>query len=85
MVTGAISDSLQDAPSTQQYLLHGSDGTTWEAMDTDLLADTFSPTTTGTAVLSANADLWTFNARLQPGPRHLPGAGIQRPGHVSHG
>jgi hypothetical protein len=62
VVTGAISDSLQDVPSTQQYLLHGSDGTTWEAMDTDLLADTFSPTTTGTAVLSANADLWTFNA-----------------------
>ena len=58
----AYSASLQDAPSTQQYLLHGSDGTTWEAMDTDLLADTFSPTTTGTAVLSANADLWTFNA-----------------------
>ena len=60
--TVTISDSLQDVPSTQQYLLHGSDGTTWEAMDTDLLADTFSPTTTGTAVLSANADLWTFDA-----------------------
>jgi alpha-tubulin suppressor-like RCC1 family protein len=54
--------SLQDAVSTQQYLLYGSDGTTWEAMDTSLLADTFSPTTTGTAVLSANADLWTFDA-----------------------
>jgi peptidoglycan/xylan/chitin deacetylase (PgdA/CDA1 family) len=49
-------------PSTQQYLLHGSDGSTWQAMDTSLLADTFSPGTTGTAVLSANADLWTFDA-----------------------
>jgi hypothetical protein len=62
VIAGAVSDSLQDVPSTQQYLLHGSDGATWEAMDADLLADTFTPTTTGTAVLSANADLWTFNA-----------------------
>jgi hypothetical protein len=62
VVTGVNSASLQDVPSTLQYLLHGSDGTTWQAMDTTLLADTFSPTTTGTAVLSANADLWTFDA-----------------------
>jgi hypothetical protein len=62
VVTGVNSASLQDVPSTQQYLLHGSDDATWEAMDTTLLADTFTPTTTGTAVLSANADLWTFDA-----------------------
>jgi hypothetical protein len=61
-VTGTISGSLQDLPSTQQYFIHGSDGSTWKAMDTTLLADTFTPASTGTAVLSANADLWTENA-----------------------
>ncbi len=56
------SASLQDAPATHQYLLNGSDGTTWQAMDNALLADTFIPANSGPAVLSANADLWTFNA-----------------------
>jgi hypothetical protein len=33
VVTGANSASLQDVPSTEQYPLHGSDGTAWQAMD----------------------------------------------------
>jgi hypothetical protein len=62
VTTGTSSVSLQDLPSTQQYFLHGSDGSTWESMDTTLLADTFTPATTGTALFSANADLWTEDA-----------------------
>jgi hypothetical protein len=62
VVTGVNSASLQDVPSTQQYFLHGSDGSTWQPMDASLLADTFRPATTGTALFSANADLWTENA-----------------------
>jgi hypothetical protein len=73
------SASLQDAPATHQYLLNGSDGTTWQAMDNALLADTFVPANSGTAVLSANADLWTFNAGFNQdiGICLVPGANAQ--------
>jgi hypothetical protein len=80
------SASLQDASSTQQYyLLNGSDGITWHAMDTSRLSDTFMPTMSGTAVLSANADLWTFNAGFNQEHRHLSRAWGGRYGHVSRG
>jgi len=62
VIIGSPPISLQDAPSAQQYFLHGSDGSTWQPMDASRLADTFDPSLTGTALLSANADLWTENA-----------------------
>jgi hypothetical protein len=51
--------SLGNAISTDQYALAGSDGTTWQDMDSGLLMIPFTPTVSGTAVMSANADLWT--------------------------
>lgn len=50
------------APSTQQYQLHGSDGSTWNYVDPNALKLTLSPGSSVNTVLSANADLWTFNA-----------------------
>ena len=50
------------ASSTRQYTLSGSDGVTWQSMDPSILNVTFTPPTTGTAVLTGNADLWTFDA-----------------------
>jgi hypothetical protein len=61
------------AVSTKQFTLAGSDGTTWQPMDcsgattcssagSGSLSMTLTPSQTCTAVLSANADLWTWNA-----------------------
>ena len=50
------------ASSTRQYTLNGSDGVTWQSMDPSILSVTFTPPSTGTAVLTGNADLWTFDA-----------------------
>jgi hypothetical protein len=51
-----------DASSTQQYSLHGSDGSTWNYVDPSALKLTLSPGSAVKTVLSANADMWTFNA-----------------------
>ncbi|HEY8677367.1 MAG TPA: fibronectin type III domain-containing protein [Candidatus Dormibacteraeota bacterium] len=48
--------------STQQYTLANSSGSTWSDVDGTNLAFTYTPTSSGTALLSANADLWTVNA-----------------------
>ena len=53
---------MATAVSTQQYHLTGSNGATWQAVDASGLHMTFTPGTTGTYLLSANADLWTANA-----------------------
>lgn len=50
------------ATTAQQYFMNGSDGTTWQVMDPTNLSITFTPTATETAVFTANADLWTFDA-----------------------
>ena len=50
------------ASSTRQYTLSGSNGTTWQTMDPSNLSITFTPSATGTAVFTGNADLWTFDA-----------------------
>jgi hypothetical protein len=56
---------LQSAVSTQQYTLVGSDGSTWKDMDTSTLSITnYTPTASGSALLSANADLWTQNSGI---------------------
>ena len=52
------------AMAAQQYWLTGSDGATWVDLDPTNLTLTITPQTTATAVLSANADLWTANAGI---------------------
>jgi hypothetical protein len=64
-LTVALPDGSEvesSASSTEQYLLHGSDGATWNYVDPSALALTLSPTNAVDTVLSANADLWTFDA-----------------------
>lgn len=50
------------AVSNQQYRLSNSDGNHWTDIDPATLALTVTPAADVTAVLSANADLWTMNA-----------------------
>ena len=50
--------------STEQYTLPNSNGATWVPIDAADLAMTVNPTTAGTAVITANADLWTWTAGL---------------------
>ena len=49
------------ASTNSQYLLNGNDGTTWKDMDGNggLTIANYTPSVTGSALLSANADLWT--------------------------
>ena len=54
--------ALASASSTQQYTMSGSDGHTWTAVDPANLAVSFTPSADGTAVIVANADLWTDTA-----------------------
>src|SRR2546427_11274001 len=54
--------NLATAVSSQQYSLANSDGAAWQTMDPTNLIAGLSPVTASTAVLSANADLWTANA-----------------------
>ena len=50
--------------STAQYTLADSDGATWRMIDATKLAMTVEPSTAGTAVISANADLWTWTSGI---------------------
>jgi alpha-tubulin suppressor-like RCC1 family protein len=50
------------ARSTTQYTLPNSDGTTWQNIDLAHLSTTLSPSANATAVLGANADLFTGKA-----------------------
>jgi len=50
------------AVSTQQYTLTGSDGATWQPMDSTGLRLIVNPAAPVTAQVVANADLWTWNA-----------------------
>jgi hypothetical protein len=45
--------------STQQYRLAGSDGSTWKDIDASGLSLPLNPSVTSSAVIGANADLWT--------------------------
>jgi RHS repeat-associated protein len=53
------SAQISSVASTQQYTLTASDGNTWADLDATHLATTITPTTDSSAILSANADLWT--------------------------
>jgi len=60
-----VPDSLgwvQSAVSRQQYLLHNSDGATWQEIDPANLSTTLNTFNSGFAVVTANADLWTTQA-----------------------
>ena len=59
---GGMSNALYTAVSTNQYTLGNSDGATWVNMDSTLLKLSITPTFNCMAILSAGADLWTFNA-----------------------
>lgn len=48
--------------STNQYTLPNSDGATWQQMDRGNLGFLMQPTATENVLLSASADLWTWNA-----------------------
>jgi hypothetical protein len=50
------------AVSTTQHTLSNSDGSTWQSIDATNLKTTLSPSANSTAVLGANADLFTANA-----------------------
>ncbi len=50
------------AISWQQYILAGSDGSTWMDVDANNLKLTLTPSVDSNAVVSGNADLWTQNA-----------------------
>jgi hypothetical protein len=47
---------------TGQYHLHGSDGRAWQPLDPSFPTLTLAPAASGTALLTANADLWTQDA-----------------------
>ena len=61
-VVDPVAGGPQMASSTQQYFLTSSDGTTWNAVDATNLQLVSSPSSTCEARMTANADLWTFNA-----------------------
>jgi hypothetical protein len=57
----ATSPNLQSVATNNQYWLIGSNGTTWQDMDGTggLTIANFTPGVTGSALVSANVDLWT--------------------------
>jgi uncharacterized repeat protein (TIGR01451 family) len=54
--------ALASAVSTQQYSLHGSNGTAWQDVDPGVFEVTEAPTQAMTAVVGGNVDLWTASA-----------------------
>ena len=54
--------NVVDAVSTQQYVMTGSNGSTWADLDATNLKLSVTPVGPQVAVLGANADLWTANA-----------------------
>ena len=54
--------TVATAATARQYSLLGSDGSTWADLDSANLTLSYTPTTSGTALLSGNADLWTATA-----------------------
>jgi hypothetical protein len=61
-MTFASGSAPNFAVSTQQYSLTNSDGSTWQDIDATNLRTDLSPAADGTAVLGANADLWTLQS-----------------------
>jgi len=61
-LTATIDGSVYSTVSRDQYLLQNSDGVTWRDIDATHLKLTVEATTTSTAIISGNVDLWTANA-----------------------
>jgi uncharacterized protein YvpB len=76
-VSGAVPAAAATAVSTDQYFLPNSDGSTWQVMDESQLAFTVTSTAAENVMLSANADLWTFDAGYDQdiGIQVTPGSG----------
>jgi hypothetical protein len=54
------STDLQTVATNNQYNLAASDGSTWKDLDaTNLVIANYTPSASGAALISANADLWT--------------------------
>ena len=75
--SGVASPTAMTAASTTQYFLPNSDGSSWQRMDEINLSFEISPGASENVLLSANADLWTFNATYNQdiGIMVTPGAG----------
>lgn len=54
--------TLYDTSSTNQYSMKNSDGTSWRDIDNRTLQLVIVPPADSTALINANADLWTANA-----------------------
>jgi hypothetical protein len=62
LLPGPNPANLYAASSTQQYRMANSDGTTWQEVDSSgALRFQISTTSSATAILRGNADLWTAN------------------------
>jgi hypothetical protein len=61
-VIPASSNSIATTVSNAQYQLTNSDGQSWVDIDPSLLALTITPPSDTTAIITANADLWTATA-----------------------
>ena len=62
--SAVITGSVYTMASTSQYQLSDSDGTTWQTIDATHLVLKITPSADSTAVISANADLWTQDAGI---------------------
>jgi hypothetical protein len=60
--SGATPPARSTAVSTSQYFLPNSDGATWQNLDENNVSLSITPGSTESVLLSANADLWTWNA-----------------------
>ncbi len=63
-VPATITGSVYTTASISQYQLSDSDGSTWRTIDASHLVLKITPTANSTALISANADLWTQNAGI---------------------
>jgi hypothetical protein len=72
------------AASSVQYSLANSDGSTWQEMDGTNLSLSVTPSADSTAILSANADLWTANAGYNQdlGIYVTPSDGVANPANI---
>src|SRR4029077_6616889 len=59
-----ITGPVYTTASPSQYQLPNSDGSTWQPIDATHLTLKITPAANSTAILSANADLWTQNAGI---------------------
>lgn len=60
--SGLTPPARSTAVSTTQYVLPNSDGSTWQNLDESNVSLSVTPTSDEDVLLSANADLWTWNS-----------------------